>query len=32
VPKGAGREADAKRRLDELRALRERLAKERKRP
>ncbi len=32
APKGAGREADVKRRLEELRALRERLAKERKRP
>ena len=31
APKGAGREADMKRRLEELRALREKLAKERKR-
>jgi putative ATPase len=31
APKGAGREVDAKRRLEELRALREKLAKERKR-
>ena len=31
APKGAGREADIRRRLDELRALREKLAKERKR-
>jgi hypothetical protein len=31
APKGAGREVDAKRRLEELRALRAKLAKERKR-
>ena len=32
LPKGAGREAEAKRRLEELRALRERVRRERHRP